>query len=176
PKHVSVNPLVIPPSMTQGLLVVSASPDATKPDAANVEVIGSASVPADDGKAETITRKATAIEEIYAPGGGRAKFDVRMQSVAVTGPTDILSVDVKPERLVVRPGDEVKLEVTIRRRPDYDKAVSIDVLLRHLGAVFGNPLPPGLTMLDGKSKTLLGTGNTGHVVLKVDANAAPVED
>ena len=31
-------------------------------------------------------------------------------------------------------------------------------------------------MVDGKSKTLLGTGNAGHVVLKADASAAECED
>ena len=59
--------------------------------------------------------------------------------------------------------------MTIQRRPDYDKGVSLDVLLRHLGRVFGNPLPPGVTMVDGKSKTLLGTGSKGHIVLKAAA-------
>jgi hypothetical protein len=42
--------------------------------------------------------------------------------------------------------------------------------------VYGNPLPPGVTIADDKSKTLLGTGNTGYVTLKVDASAAPIED
>ena len=60
--------------------------------------------------------------------------------------------------------------------PHYDKAVTLDVLLRHLGSVYGNPLPPGVTMVDGKSKTLLGTGSTGHIVLKADADAAECTD
>jgi hypothetical protein len=174
PKGVSVNPLTIPSTMTQGLLVVSAAADAPM-DGAVVEIAGTADVTI-DGKPETLTRKAIAVEEIYSPGGGRARFDARMQAVAVTGPSDILDVQVKPDRLTLRPGDEVKLEVTIKRRPDYDKAVSLDVLLRHLGGVFGNPLPPGVTIVDGKSKTLLGNGNTGHITLKVDANAVPIED
>jgi Bacterial pre-peptidase C-terminal domain len=176
PKHVSVNPLVIPPTMTQGLLVLSASADATNPDAANVDVIGTATLQGPDGKSETITHRATAVEEIYSPGGGRARFDVRMQSVAVTEATDILDVQVKPDKLVLKSGEEVKLDVTIRRRPDYDKSVSLDVLLRHLGGTYGNPLPPGVSIVEAKSKTLIGTGNTGHIVLKVEPNAAPIED
>jgi hypothetical protein len=174
PKGVTVNPLTIPPTMTQGLLVVSAAADAN-PDASAVEIVGTA-VATIDAKSETLTRKAVAVEEIYSPGGGRAKFDARMQAVAVTGPSDILEVQVKPDRLVLKPGQEVKLEVTIKRRADYDKAVSLDVLLRHLGGVYGNPLPPGVTIADDKSKTLLGTGNTGYVTLKVDESAAPIED
>jgi hypothetical protein len=66
--------------------------------------------------------------------------------------------------------------VTIERRPDYDKTVSIDILMQHLGSIFGNPLPPGVTIDEGKSKTLLGAGNQGHIVLKAAANAAPIEN
>ena len=144
-------------------------------DATVVEVVGTADVTI-DGKPESLTRKARSSEEIYLPGGGRGRFDAGMQAVAVTGPSDILDVQVKPERLTLKPGDEVKLDVTIKRRQDYDKAVSLDIPLRHLGSVFGNPLPPGVTMVEGKSKTLLGTGSDGHITLKVDANAAAIDD
>jgi hypothetical protein len=99
-----------------------------------------------------------------------------MQAVAVTGPSDVLDVQVKPDKLVLKPGDEIKLEVTITRRPDFDKPVFLDVPLRHLGTVFASPLPPGVTMVDGMSKTLLGTGNAGHIILKVDPSASPIED
>jgi len=175
PPEVSVNPLVIPPTMTQGLLVVSASPEAKMPKGFNVEILGTGEA-SFDGKNQTLTRKAIAVEEIYSPGGGRARFDARMQSVAITGPTDILDVRVKPEKITLKPGEEIKIDVEIVRRADYTKAVSIDVPLQHLGGVFGNSLPPGVTVVGGKSKTLLGTGNVGHIVLKADANAAPIED
>ena len=59
---------------------------------------------------------------------------------------------------------------------DYDKPVTLDVLLRHLGQSFGNPLPPGVTMVDGKSKTLLGTGSRGSIVLKAAPDAADCTD
>ena len=175
PKEVTVNPLTIPATMTQGLLVLSASPDSTKPLGFNVEIVGTGEV-SWEGKTETLTRRSTAHEEIYSPGGGRARFDVRMQSIAITEPNDIVNVHVKQEKLVLKPGEEVKLDFEILRRKDYDKAVSADVILRHLGTIFGNPLPPGVTMIEGKSKTLLGTGNTGHIVLKVDLTAASIED
>jgi hypothetical protein len=174
PKGVTVNRLTIPANMTQGLLVVSAAADAPV-DAAAVEIVGTADV-AIDGKPTTLTRKATAVEEIYLPGGGRGRFDVRMQAVAVTGPSDVLDVQVKPEKLVLKPGDEMKLEVTIKRRQDFDKPVFLDVPLRHLGTVYASPLPPGVTLVEGKSKTSLGAGNTGYVTLKLDAGAALVED
>src|SRR5205823_7884341 len=38
------------------------------------------------------------------------------------------------------------------------------------------PLPPGVTVVGGKSKTLLGTGSKGHPVLKCAPNAAPIEN
>jgi hypothetical protein len=174
PAGVAVNPLTIPSSMTQGVLVVTAKPDAKK-DAANVKVVGKAKVTIDD-KEQELVRPARPNQEIYFPGGGRGTFDVSMQTVGVTDPSDILEVKVTPSgELRLKPGQEVKLDVEIKRRGDYDKAVSLDVLLRHLNRVYGDPLPPGVTMETGKSKTLLGTTSKGHITLKVDPKAAPVE-
>jgi hypothetical protein len=175
PKGVSATPLVIPPAMTQGVVVLTAAPDAPR-DAANLHLIGTSSIKMPDGKEELLTRNVTPNEEIYFPGGGRGVFDVQLQSVAVTHPSDILKVNVQPNVLTLKPGGEVRIDVTIQRRPDYDKNVSIDVLMQHLGSVFGNPLPPGVTIDESKSKTLLGTGNQGHIVLKAAANAAPIEN
>jgi hypothetical protein len=170
PPGVTANALTIPPSMTQGLIVVSAAKDAAIGSAANVRIVGTApTLPQ--------TRTATTNEEIYLPGGGRGRFDVAMQSVAVTEPGDILSVAVTPSVLHLKPGDEVKLEVTIERHKDFDKDVTLDVPMRHLGTAFGNPLPPGVTMLDDKSKTRLRAGESkGHIVLKVAADASAIEN
>src|SRR5205823_6600174 len=138
-----------------GLLVLTAAPDA-KIGAAAVKLVGRAKI----GDA-TEDRPAVVSEEIYLPGGGRGRFDAGMNAVAVTEPSDVLRVDVTPPEISIKPGEEIKLDVTITRRADYDKSVSLDVLLRHLGTVYGNPLPPGVTMDDGKSKTLIGAGNKG---------------
>jgi hypothetical protein len=175
PAGVTVNALTIPANMTAGLLVVSAAPDA-KRDASVVKIIGSADAIDEGGKAVKLTRTSVAVEEIYSPGGGRARFDAGMQAVAVTTPSDLIQIKVKQNRITLKPGEEVKIEVEVVRGPQYDKAVTLDVILRHLGAVFGNPLPPGVTMVDGKSKTLLGTGSVGHITLKADANAAECTD
>lgn len=175
PAGVSASPLTIPPEMTQGVIVLTAAPDATR-DATVVQVEGSASVKRGDSE-EAIARSATPNEEIYLPGGGRGRFDVHLQAVAVTGPSDILTVEVKPDVVTLKPGEEVRLDVTIQRRPEYDKDVTIDVVLSHLGGVFGNPLPPGVTVVDGKSKTALRAGaNQGHIVLKAAPTAAPIDN
>jgi hypothetical protein len=166
PKGVTVNPLTIPPTMTQGLLVLTAAADAPR-DAVNVQVIG---------RSGDLVRSVTPNEEIYLPGGGRGRFDVSLQTVAVAESSDIRKVVVTPSVIALKPGGEVRLEVTVERSPEYDKSVSLDVMLRHLGGVFGNPLPPGVTIDEGKSKTLLGTGNKGHIVLRAAPNAAPIEN
>ena len=192
PKGVTVTPLTIPPTMTQGLLVLTAAPDAPR-DAVNVQVIGTAVSSSNRLRSalgrflqalnasirmeeEKLVRTATPNEEIYLPGGGRGRFDVHMQTVAVTDPSDILNVDVTPKTITLKPGEEVRLDVSLQRRADYQKEVSLDVLLQHLGNVYGNPLPPGVSVVESKSKTLLGTGNTGHIVLKAAANAQPIEN
>jgi hypothetical protein len=175
PAGVSVNPLTIPASMSQGLLVVSASADA-KVDAAAVKVVGTAEATDENAKPVTLTHTAVAVEEIYLPGGGRGRFDVGMMAVAVAQSSDLAAIKVKQNRIVLKPGEEVKIDVEVVRGPGYDKAVTLDVLLRHLGGVFGNPLPPGVTMVDGKSKTLLGNGSVGHITLKADPTAAECAD
>jgi hypothetical protein len=186
PQEITASPLTIPPTMTQGMIVLTAAPNATL-KAAAVEVIGTAKTLTPDpspkgrgeksgSKEETLVRGVTPNQEIYLPGGGRGRFDVNLQTVAVTASSDILKVDVSTNNITLKPGEEVKIEVTVQRRPDYDKGVFLDVLLQHLGAVIGNPLPPGVTIVQGKSKTLLGAGSKGYITLKAAANAAPIEN
>src|SRR5437763_9261216 len=105
----------------------------TKEDTANVQGTGTATV-----KGQTLKRTATPAQEIYFPGGGRGLFDVSLQSVAVTQPSDILKVEVSTTRISLKPGQEVRIEVTLHRRKDYDKGVSLSVVLEHLGRVYGN--------------------------------------
>lgn len=174
PKEITASPLTIPASMTQGVIVLTAAPDANL-TAVNVEVVGTAKAMI-DGKEETLVRGVTPNQEIYLPGGGRGRFDVNLQTVAVTAPSDILKVDVSTTNITLKPGEEIKIEVSIQRRADFDKGVFLDIPLQHLGSIIGNPLPPGVTIVQGKSKTLLGAGSKGHITLKADAKAAPIEN
>lgn len=174
PKEITASPLNIPPTMTQGVIVLTAVPDANL-TAANVEVIATAKAMI-DGKEETLVRGVTPNQEIYLPGGGRGRFDVNLQTVAVTVPSDILKVEVSTTNVTLKPGQEVKIDVAIQRRGDYDKGVFLDVILQHLGSVIGNPLPPGVTVVQGKSKTLLGGSSKGHITLKCDAKAEPIDN
>jgi hypothetical protein len=174
PPGVTASPLTIAPPMTQGVVVLTAAADAPR-DAANVKVVGTGRAASSDGKEEVLVRLATPNEEIYQPGGGRGRFDVALQTVAVTEPSDILKVEISPTEIRLKPGQEVRIDVTIQRRPDYTKDISLDVLLQHLGSVMGNPLPPGVTVVVGKSQTLLRAGSKGHIVLKAAPNAAPIE-
>ncbi len=175
PPGVHCSALTIPQSMTQGVLVLTADGMA-RPGATNVKVVGEATVKDVRGQQTTLRHEAVALEEIYSPGGGRAVFPVRLQTVAVTEPSDVLKVTVTPTKIVLKPGQDARIDVEIQRHPDYKKDVSLDLLLQHLGSIYGNPLPPGVTVVEGKSKTLLGTGNKGHIVLKAAPSAGPVEE
>lgn len=175
PKEITASPLTVPATMTQGLIVLTAAPDAVL-TAANVEIIGTAKAKRDGEKEETLVRGVTPNQEIYLPGGGRGRFDVNLQSVAVTAPSDILKVEVSTNNITLKPGEEVKIEVTVHRRADYDKGVFLDILLQHLGSVMGNPLPPGVTIVPAKSKTLLGNGSKGFITLRAAPNAAPIDN
>jgi hypothetical protein len=161
--------------MREGCILLTAAPGA-RIDARAVQVLGTATVAAPDGTKTALTHAATALEEIYTPGGGRGLMPVALQVVSVTEPQDI-TVTAEPQRITLAPGGTARIEVTIQRRADYKKGVTLDLLLRHLDSVYGNPLPPGVTLDEAASKTLLGESETkGALVLRAAADAAPVRD
>lgn len=174
PEGVTVSPLIIPPNMTQGVLVLTATPQA-KRSVRNIQVVGTAPLRGTDGKEQVVERVAVPIQEIYAPGGGRARYEVRMHTVAVVDRADVESVEVTPNVITAKPGEQIKLAVRVHRHPDYKGNIGLDVMLRHLGTVYGTPLPPGVTLVEGKSKTLLRQGNEGHIVLQISPDAPPCE-
>lgn len=175
PPGVSASPLTIPGNVNTGCLVLSAASDAAV-GANEVQVVGTATAPGPQGSPVKITRRAIPHGEIYIPGGGRGLWPMNLQAVAVTAPADI-QLELSPARLTLKPGESGRIDVTVRRRQGFTKPVTLDVILRHLGTIYGNPLPPGVTLDEGASKTLLGENETqGHLVLKAAPDAQEVTD
>jgi hypothetical protein len=169
PAGVFASPLSIAPSMSEGVIVVSAAPKAG-PAAALVVLEGTG-----EGPGGRIVRRAQPDQEIYLPGGGRGRYPVDTLALAVTGPSDI-TVDAKPAEVVLAPGESVSLDVTVTRSPRYSNPVNLAVALQHLGRIHANPLPPGLTVRDAGSKTLLGPRETkGRMILQAESTARPCE-
>ena len=152
--------------MTEGVIVVSAAADA-KHAAALVSLKGTGQGP--QGPIESPVRPQ---EEIYLPGGGRGHYPVDTLALAVTDPSDI-SVEATPGEIVLAPGASAAVDVTITRNPRYEQGVNLAVVLQHLGGVHGNPLPPGVTVKEAGSKTLLGPKETkGKIILQASPAAA----
>src|SRR5262249_7718993 len=78
-----------------------------------------------------------------------------------------------PSEVVLAPGESRPIDVTVTRHPRYQQPVNLAVVLQHLGGVHANPLPPGVTLKEAGSKTLLGLNETkGRIILQA-APAAP---
>lgn len=170
PAGVSASPLTIPPAMTQGVSVVSAAA-AARPAAALLTLRGKAETP--DGP---LVRQAEPKQEIYIPGGGRGLYPVQTLAAAVTDESDI-TVEATPAAISLPPGGTATIDVTVTRHRGYDKGVNLAIILQHLGGTFANPLPPGVTIKEAGSKTLLGPKETqGKIVLQAKADAAPCQD
>jgi hypothetical protein len=169
PAGISASSLTIGPSATEGVIVVSASATA-KQSAALLTLKGTGAGP--DGP---IVHRATPEQEIYLPGGGRGRFAVDTLALAVTDPSDI-TVEALAREIVLAPGETAALNVTVTRNPRYNKPVNLAVMLRHLGRIYANPLPRGVTVKEAGSKTLLGATQTkGKIILQAASNAPACE-
>jgi hypothetical protein len=165
----------IPAGGSQACVVFRAAPDA-KPAFSRIRMWGTAEVTLPDGKKETVRREVAALQEIYSPGGGRTRFPVNLHTVSVTGPSDVL-LKLSASRVELKPGGTAEIEVDVTRQNDYKGNVILDVYLRHLGGKFGDPLPPGVSLDEAASKTLLSAAETkGKIVLKAAADAPEVPD
>jgi hypothetical protein len=156
--------------MTEGVIVVSAAKDAAHA-ASLVSLRGIGSV-----GDQRLERFATPRQEIYMPGGGRSTYAVETLAAAVTDPSDI-SVEASTEDLSLSPGESTTIDVEVARNERYQQGVNLAVVLQHLGGIHGNPLPPGVTVVEAESKTLLGPKeNQGKIVLKVAPDAPACEN
>ena len=151
--------------MTEGVIVVSADRQA-KHAAALVDLAGTARV-----ATGPIVRRAKPMEEIYMPGGGRGHFPVDTLALAITDPSDV-GIEASPGEIVLAPGESAAIDVSVTRNARYTQGVNLAIVLQHLGGVHGNPLPPGVTVKEGGSKTLLGPKETkGKIILQAAPNA-----
>jgi hypothetical protein len=157
-----------------GCIILRAAPDAPI-GAANIHVTGSATHPGADGKNVTLTASARPLQEVYMPGGGRAHYPVETHTVSVGDPMDLRSLTISPTAITLKPGESKRIDVTLERAPGFKGNVSLDVVYQHLGTIYGNSLPPGVTIDDKASQTLLtGDQTKGYLTLKAAPNAKPV--
>lgn len=176
PPGLSARPITIPSTMTDGCLVLQAAPGA-KPAAAPVKLIARASIKGLDGKTRQVEHRVQPLEELYMGGGGRNVWPVDTQFAQIVTRDDISSVRVTPATITLKPGQQVVLDVEITRRPPFNDRVTLDIKLQHLGSVFGNPLPPGVTFVESGSKTSLAPGESkGRIILKAAPDAKPIKD
>jgi hypothetical protein len=165
----------IPAGVSQGCVIFNAAPDA-KPDFRRIRILGTGSRGLPGGGVEEIRRPAVPLQEIYLPGGGRGRYPVDTHVAAVTGPPDII-VKVSAKKLNIKAGGTASVDVTVERSATYKGNVILDVYLRHLGSKYGDPLPPGVSLDESASKTLLGpTEAAGKLVFRAAAGAMEVRD
>jgi hypothetical protein len=154
-----------------GSILLRAAADAPR-GAANIRIRGTAT---HNGK--TLTAVAAPLQEIYMPGGGRWHYPVDTHTVSVGDLLDLRSVKITPTAITLKPGESKKIDITIERAPGFKNNVTLDAVYQHLGHIFGNSLPPGVTVDDRASKTLLtGDQTQGSITLKAAPDAKPVQN
>ena len=155
-----------------GCIIVWAAADA-KQTAVNLRILGSAPHP--DGKGK-LTATARPLQEIYMPGGGRFHYPADMHTLSIGDPLDLKSVTISPASITLKPGESKKIDITIERRPGFKGNVTLDTVYQHLGTIYGGSMPPGVSIDDRASQTLLtGEQTKGHITLKAAPDAKPVE-
>jgi hypothetical protein len=157
-----------------GCIIIQAAPDA-KMAAANVRIIGKATHKGPDGKETTLTATARPLQEFYSPGGGRGHVPVDWHTVSVGEPMDLRAVKLSTTSVVLKPGESKKIEVTVERSPDFKQNVTLSATYFHLSSIFGDCLPPGVSVDDKASQTLITPDQTkGWITLKAAPDAKPV--
>ena len=142
----------------------------------NIKITGTSEHPEADGQKIALQSTASHLQEVYMPGGGRGHYPVDYHTVSVGKPMDIRSIKLSATEIELVPGGSQRIDIQIERAPDYKGNVTLDAMLQHLEQPYGNPLPPGVVVDIGASKTLLTAGESaGHITFKANADAAAVE-
>lgn len=163
------------PGRNDGCIHLKAAPDA-KVGASEIRVTGKAMHLAHWNRPLALSATARPLQEIYMPGGGRYHWPVDTHAVSVGDPLDIRSVKLGATEVVLKPGESKRVDVTIDRAPGFKGNVTLDVVYQHLGSIYGDSLPAGVTIDDKASQTVL-TGDQvkAHLTLKAAPDAKPVE-
>ncbi|MGH7172057.1 MAG: PPC domain-containing protein, partial [Gemmataceae bacterium] len=155
-----------------GCIIVRAAADA-KQNAVNLRVFGTAPRPDGKGKLEATARP---LQEIYMPGGGRHHYPADMHTLSIGGPFDVQSLTIAPAAITLQPGESKRIDIALSRRPGFKGNITLDTVYQHLGRIYGGSMPPGVTIDDRGSQTLLsGEQTKAHITLKAAADAKPVE-
>ena len=175
PEGVTASSGRILPDGQDGCIILEASPE-TNLAATNVLIHGKATRSNNGPAADSSIIPAAQYQETYLPGGGRGHWPVEMHTVAIGRPGDVLELALDNYEITLEPGETQKINVEVKRAKGFDKNVTLDVIYQHLGSVYGNTLPKGVTIDANASKTLLTAGATqGQLVFKADPKASPVD-
>ncbi|MFP6703073.1 MAG: PPC domain-containing protein [Planctomycetaceae bacterium] len=157
-----------------GCIILSA-PAKAELAISNITVTGTEIQADDSSSGPPLADVARPMQETYMPGGGRNHWPVFSHAVNVGTLADIRSVTLSTTSVTLKPGTSATIKVHFERAPGFTKNVTLDVLYRHLGSVYGNPLPKGVTIDAAASKTLItGKASDGQIVLKAAADAPPI--
>jgi len=165
---------ILADSGVDGSIVIEAKPGVLL-SATNIVISGTGTHEVEGAEPVELSAVATTYQEMYSPGGGRGHWPVELHTISVGEPNDIRAVKISTAEISLKPGESQKIEVEIVRAEGFDKNVSLDVLYQHLG-IFANALPKGVTVDKKNSKLILsGKESKGHITLKADDKAEPVE-
>jgi hypothetical protein len=174
PEGVKASCSRIPVGERDGCILLESAPG-SKMAVSNVTISGTATHSLNEKELLQLVATAVPYQETYQPGGSRGHWPVEMHTVSIGEASDIRSIQLNTNELTIKPGESKRIEVTIKRAPGFTKNVQLDMLFRHLSGVYGNTLPPGMTIDSKNSKTLLTARESkGHITLKAAANAKPV--
>ncbi|MEE3370274.1 MAG: PPC domain-containing protein [Planctomycetota bacterium] len=174
PEGVTASSGRILPDGQDGCIILEASPE-TNLAATNVLIHGKATENNNGPAGDSSIIPAAQYQETYLPGGGRGHWPVEMHTVAIGRPGDVLEIALDNYEITLQPGETRKINVEVKRAKGFDKNVTLDVMYQHLGSIYGNTLPKGVTIDANASKTLLTAGATqGQLVFKADPKASPV--
>lgn len=158
-----------------GAIWLTAAPDAPL-GMSNIKITGTAEQALPDGQKMGLQSIASFLQEVYMPGGGRGHYPVDQHTVSVGKPMDIRSIKLSTNLVELKPGASQRIDIQIERAPDYKGNVTLDAMLQHLEQPYGNPLPTGVVVDIGASKTLLTAGESaGYITFKANPDAPEVD-